>query len=170
MATLFDYLPSAALMLDEGLDALRAARWDSIADQYDARREAMGAKGRMDTVYKPCPPELLYLDGAAWDAALSPRRVIRLQAAPAAPGPGVLDAGGRMGRSFAPERQSGANVFDALAAHIAARRKAGAVVLASHSEGARETVARPAGKTMARAQPKISLPCAICRPSQTGCI
>jgi len=138
MATLFDYLPSAALMLDEGLDALRAARWDSIADQYDARREAMGAKGRMDTVYKPCPPELLYLDGAAWDAALSPRRVIRLQAAPAAPGPGVLDAGGRMGRSFAPERQSGANVFDALAAHIAARRKAGAVVLASHSEGARE--------------------------------
>ena len=98
----------------------------------------MGAKGRMDTVYKPCPPELLYLDGAAWDAALSPRRVIRLQAAPAAPGPGVLDAGGRMGRSFAPERQSGANVFDALAAHIAARRKAGAVVLASHSEGARE--------------------------------
>ncbi len=138
MATLFDYIPDAALILDEQFDALRAARWESIADQYDARREAMGAKGRMDTVYKPCPPELLYLDGAAWDAALAPRRVIRLQAAPTAPGPGVLDAGGRLGRSFAPERQSGANVFDALADHIAARRKLGSVVLASHSEGARE--------------------------------
>ncbi|SUZ31021.1 Transcription-repair-coupling factor [Roseibaca ekhonensis] len=138
MATLFDYLPQAALVLDEQSDTLRAARWDSIADQYDARREAMSAKGRMDTVYKPCPPDLLYLDAPAWDAALAPRRVIRLQAAPAAPGPGVLDAGGRMGRSFAPERQSGANVFDALAEHITARRQSGRVVVATHSEGARE--------------------------------
>ena len=101
-----------------------------------ARRWAQKAGWIRST--SPVLRNCLYLDGAAWDAALSPRRVIRLQAAPAAPGPGVLDAGGRMGRSFAPERQSGANVFDALAAHIAARRKAGAVVLASHSEGARE--------------------------------
>lgn len=138
MATLFEYLPKASLVLDDGLDSLCAARWGSIADQYDARREAMAAKGRIDTVYKPCPPELLYLDIPAWDAALAPRRAIRLQVAPAAPGPGVLDAGGRMGRSFAPERQSGANVFDALAAHITARRKSGRVIVASHSEGARE--------------------------------
>ena len=139
MATLFDYLPDAApVLLDDRLDAARAARWDSIADQYDARRDAMTAKGRIDTVYKPCPPGSLYLDGDAWAQVLAPRRVVAFSPLPAAPGPGVLDAGGRMGRSFAPERQAGHNVFDALAAHISDRRGQGDVVVASHSEGARD--------------------------------
>ncbi|TVP71928.1 MAG: transcription-repair coupling factor [Rhodobacteraceae bacterium] len=138
METLFDYLPGASLLLDDQIDAARASRWEGIADQYDARREAMGAKGRLDTVYKPCPPDLLYLDDAGWRDALSGRRVIQFNPLKTPPGPGVLDAGGRVGRSFAPERQAGANVFDALAGHIAERRKSGDVVLASHSEGARE--------------------------------
>ena len=54
----------------------------------------------------------------------------------------MIDAGGRIGRDFAPERQSeGGNVFDALAAHIAARRRKGDVVVASYSRGARERLA-----------------------------
>jgi transcription-repair coupling factor (superfamily II helicase) len=54
----------------------------------------------------------------------------------------VIDAGGRIGRDFAPERQrEGANLFDALAAHVEARRRAGDVVLASYSAGARERLA-----------------------------
>ena len=138
METLFDYLPGASVVLDDQLDAARAARWEGIADQYDARREAMSAKGRLDTVYKPCPPQLLYLDDDGWQGALAARRVVQLNPLKTAPGPGVVDAGGRAGRSFAPERQAGANVFDALAAHVKDRLKQGAVVLASHSEGARE--------------------------------
>jgi transcription-repair coupling factor (superfamily II helicase) len=43
-----------------------------------------------------------------------------------------------MGRSFAPERQAEVNVFDALAAHVKTRLKTGPVVIASHSDGARE--------------------------------
>jgi transcription-repair coupling factor (superfamily II helicase) len=135
---LFDYLPSAPVLLDDQCDAARLSRWEGIADQYDARREAMQAKGRMDSVYKPCPPDLLYLNDAGWNAALSGRRVMNLSPLRAAPGPGVLDAGGRTGRSFAPERQAGGNVFDALVAHIRARLPLGTVLIASHSEGARE--------------------------------
>lgn len=138
METLFDYLPGASVVLDDQFEPARLSRWDGIADQYDARREAMSAKGRMDTVYKPCPPQLLYLDDAGWQTALSGRRVIQLNPLRTAPGPGVVDSGGRAGRSFAPERQAGANVFDALAAHVTDRLTQGAVVLASHSEGARE--------------------------------
>ncbi|MFN3970760.1 MAG: transcription-repair coupling factor [Gemmobacter sp.] len=140
--TILDYLPDAAVMLDDHVLAMRAARWDSIADQYDARREAMTARGRIDTVYKPCPPEALYLDEAGWEAALAARRVIQLSPLAQPPGPGVLDAGGRAGRSFAAERQSdNLNLFGALADHLRALREAGQVVVASWSEGARERLA-----------------------------
>jgi len=141
METLFDYLPAAPVMLDDQIEPARAARWEGIADQYDARREAMVAKGRFDTVYKPCPPGLLYLDDVAWQDSLAGRRVLQLNPLPTAPGPGVIDAGGRAGRNFAPERQAGANIFYALAAHIATRRAQGQVVVTSYSEGARERLA-----------------------------
>lgn len=141
METVFDYLPGAPVMLDDQLEAARLSRWEGIVDQYDARREAMSAKGRLDTVYKPCPPELLYLNETGWAAALSGRRVLQLNPLKTAPGPGVLDAGGRAGRSFAPERQAETNVFDALASHVRERQRAGDVVLTSYSDGARERLA-----------------------------
>ena len=139
LETIFDYLPDASVMLDDGVTPQRLSRWEGIADQYDARREAMTAKGRLDTVYKPCAPELLYLDDAAWDAVLAPRRVVQLSVLPQAPGPGMLDGGGRIGRSFAPERQQESiSLFSALKDHIDKLSQDHAVVIASWSEGARE--------------------------------
>ncbi|PIE07386.1 MAG: transcription-repair coupling factor [Rhodobacterales bacterium] len=139
LETLFDYLTDASFFLDDQTSAARLSRWEGIADQYDTRREAMSAKSRLDTVYKPCPPELLYLDDAAWAAATEGLRVIGLAALPQATGLGVTDAGGRIGRNFAPERQAEkVNLFKALAEHIGARRQTGPVVVASYSEGARE--------------------------------
>jgi len=139
LETLFDYLPGAAVMLDDQLTPARLSRWEGIEDQYDARSEAMARKDRLDTVYKPCPPGLLYLDDGGWDAALAGHRVIQLVALPQATGPGVLDAGGRIGRNFAPERQlENVNLFSALVDHVNARRADGQVVIASYSDGARE--------------------------------
>jgi transcription-repair coupling factor (superfamily II helicase) len=139
METIFDYLPQATVMLDDQVTPARLARWEGIADQYDARREAMSAKGRLDSIYKPAAPGLLYLDDAAWEAAIADHRVVQFSALPQAPGPGVLDAQGRIGRSFAPERQQeNVNLFNALKDHIKALSKDRAVVVASWSEGARE--------------------------------
>ncbi len=139
LETLFDYLPDATVCLDDQSVPARLARWEAIADQYDARREAMAQKSRIDTVYKPCPPDLLYLDEAAWDAAVADHRVMAFHVLPQGSGPGVIDAGGRIGRSFAPERQQeNLSLFGALADHVRAKRQAGQVVIASWSEGARE--------------------------------
>jgi transcription-repair coupling factor (superfamily II helicase) len=139
METLFDYLPGATISLDDQSEAVRLARWDLVADAYDNRCEAMKAKKRMDTVYKPAPPALLYLDDAAWKAAVAPHRVLQFTPHRRASGPGVIDAGGRIGRNFAPERQQEKlSLFGALADHVRARRKAGQVVVASYSDGARE--------------------------------
>jgi transcription-repair coupling factor (superfamily II helicase) len=142
LETLFDYLPGATVMLDDQVTPTRLARWDAIADQYETRRLAMENKARMDTVYKPVPPGLLYLDDAGWTAATAGRRVMRFHPLAQAPGPGVIDAGGRIGRNFAPERQQeNISLFGALAAHITARLAKGPVVVASYSEGARERLA-----------------------------
>ncbi len=139
LETLFDYLPDATILLDDQVTAARLARWHSIEDQYDTRHEAMTAKGRLDTIYKPCPPGLLYLDDAAWQAAVSGHRLLQLNPLPQGTGPGVLDAGGRIGRNFSPERQlENVSLFGALADHIRAKRTAGQVVVASYSEGARD--------------------------------
>ncbi|WP_296419944.1 transcription-repair coupling factor [Pseudooctadecabacter sp.] len=139
LETLFDYLPGATITLDDQNAAQREARWVSIADQYDARREAMLAKGRMDSVYKPAPPEGLYLDNAAWEAATAAFRTLQFNALPQATGPGVIDAGGRIGRDFAPERQQESiSLFGALADHVKVKLQERPVIIASYSEGARE--------------------------------
>ena len=139
LETLFDYLPGTPVLLDDQVTPARLSRWETIEDQYDARVEAMKAKNRVDSVYKPSPPGLLYLDDAAWEASLGDRRVLQLVALPQALGPGVIDAGGRIGREFSVERQNESlSLFGALSAHVQARRKAGQVIVASYSEGARE--------------------------------
>ncbi|TNJ41586.1 transcription-repair coupling factor [Phaeobacter sp. B1627] len=139
LETLFDYMPTAAVTLDDQLTPARIARWDSIADQYETRKIAMSAKGRMDTVYKPTPPQRLYLDDAAWTDRIKPHRTLQFHPLPQASGPGVVDAGGRIGRNFSPERQlESVSLFGALVDHIKSRMEKGPVLVASYSEGARE--------------------------------
>ncbi len=139
LETLFDYLPDAVISLDDQITPQRLSRWDGIADQYETRRIAMAQKGRMDTVYKPAPPGLLYLDDAAWEAAVAGHRLLQFHPLPRPTGPKVIDAGGRIGRNFSPERQlESVSLFGALEGHVEAKRKAGQVVVASYSEGARE--------------------------------
>ncbi|MGR3759344.1 transcription-repair coupling factor [Roseobacteraceae bacterium NS-SX3] len=139
LETLFDYLPKATVTQDDQVTPARLARWDTIADQYETRKLALQQKGRMDSVYKPTPPQLLYLDDGAWQQAIDNRRVIQFHPLPQASGPGVVDAGGRIGRNFAPERQQeNISLFGSLASHIKARMQQGPVLIASYSEGARE--------------------------------
>ncbi|MBU3035324.1 transcription-repair coupling factor [Tritonibacter mobilis] len=139
LETLFDYLPGATVTLDDQLTPARVARWDSIVDQYETRKIAMDTKGRMDSVYKPTPPKNLYLDETAWSDQISAHRAVQFHPLPQASGPGVVDAGGRIGRNFAPERQQESiSLFGALADHIKAKLTKGPVVVASYSEGARE--------------------------------
>jgi transcription-repair coupling factor (superfamily II helicase) len=139
LETLFDYLPKATVTLDDQIGPAREARWAAIADAYEARQAAMRERGWMDTVYKPAPPGLLYLDEAGWTAAVGERRVLQFSPHRLPTGLGVIDAGGRIGRDFAPERQNEKlSLFGGLAAHVKARLAEGPVVIASYSEGSRE--------------------------------
>ncbi|WP_370311751.1 transcription-repair coupling factor [Sagittula sp.] len=140
LETLFDYLPGAPVLMDDQLTPARLSRWDSIADQYETRKHALSQRKTLgSTVYKPVPPDLLYLDDGAWEQAIGDRRRVQFHPLPQATGPGVVDAGGRIGRNFAPERQQeNISLFAALADHVKKKLDQGPVVIASWSEGARE--------------------------------
>ncbi|MGH1465389.1 MAG: transcription-repair coupling factor [Cognatishimia sp.] len=139
LETLFDYVPEASISLDDQSDAMRLARWDTVQDQYETRKHALSQKKRLDTVYKPVPPHLLYMDDEAWSKAVANRRVLQFRPLPQASGPGSIDKMGRIGRNFSPERQQeSVSLFGALADHLKQKMQVGPVVVASYSEGARE--------------------------------
>ena len=148
LATLFDYLPGALVSLDhQALDAV-AARHETVLDHYrtrlDALDEAAASQGlRAGQVYKPVPEEAMFLCPDDFQKAIAdrPTRIFSPHRTP--PGPGVIDAGGRMGRNFAEERQSSeAALFPSLAAHLQTKRDEGKrTVLATYSDGARDRLA-----------------------------
>jgi len=140
--TLFDYLDGAPLVLEPQAEDAARERFKQIADYYEARREAMDTPGG-GAVYKPLPPDRLYLAPDEWAARLGDHALARLSPFAVPPDDAVIDAGARAGRDFAPERADATvNVFERVVAHVnalqAARKK---VVVALWSEGSRDRMA-----------------------------
>ena len=143
MDTLFDYLKGTPVAIEPQSEDAARERFKQIADYYDARREAMEQPGS-GAIYKPLPPDRLYLTDSEWTARLEGVALARLTpfALPDDTSD-VIDAGARAGRNFAPERaDANVNVFETLVAHVyalqAARKK---VVIALWSEGSRDRMA-----------------------------
>ncbi len=140
LETIFDYLPERAVTLDSQIDEALDGRLATVTDHYETRATAT-AEGAMGApVYKPVPPDQLYLTDQDWAEAFAGRPARVFNPLPTGSGPGVIDAGGKLGKGFAQERQTpDVNLFDALAAHIrdlqSAKRR---VILASYSDGARD--------------------------------
>ncbi|MGB8529898.1 MAG: CarD family transcriptional regulator, partial [Pseudolabrys sp.] len=137
LETIFDYLPDTPLALEHLAEDAAHERFTQITDYYDARRDALKQGGTPP--YKPLPPERLYLGEAEWKERLETSALARLTPF-AVPESDTLDVGARSGRNFAAERaEPGANVFEAVGAHVLALQAAGKrVAIALWSEGARD--------------------------------
>ena len=139
METLFDYLPAAVVTMDSQAADARDARIAQIGDFYDARMTMRGVEKRTDSpVYKPLPPDRLYLQAEEWDRHMAERAVG--QFSPFAGAPGGIDAGGRRGRDFADARANpDINLFDSVLEHVGTLRQEGRrVLIAGYTAGARE--------------------------------
>ncbi|MBN9586400.1 MAG: transcription-repair coupling factor [Afipia sp. 62-7] len=142
MDTLFDYLDGSPVVLEHQAEDAARERFTQIGDYYEARREALDTPGG-GAIYKPLPPDRLYLTDSEWTQHLSDVALARLTPFALPDGEGVIDIDARQGRDFAPERgDAKVNVFESVVAHInglqAARRK---VVVALWSEGSRDRMA-----------------------------
>ena len=139
METILDYCPDAVVTADHQLKEALDARYELIADYYEARRKT-GAKGGMSggADYKPLPPERLYLTPSQWNALLEDRSVVQFTSFDAAPdGANAIDLGGRRHEGFARARTAqGVNLFDEVAEHVKAANDAGRrVLIAGYTEG-----------------------------------
>jgi len=142
--TLFDYLPRCVVMLGHQAEESKAARLELIRDYYETREQFRHQKDDKHAIkgppYKPLKPETLYLSDAEWKAALGKNILRELTPFQAPDSMTSLDAGGRLGRDFAPERQGGnLNVFQAAADHLKTLQAAGKrVLVASWTDGSAE--------------------------------
>ena len=134
---LFDFLPGTAVALEHLVEDAAHERFSQITDYYDARRDAL--KQGMTPVYKPLPAERLYLGEQEWKVCLDGSALARLTPF-AVPEQNAIEVGARTGHNFTAERaEPGANVFQAVSAHVSALRAAGKrVAIALWSDGARE--------------------------------
>ncbi len=137
LATIFDHIGEDALVLrDSGVTAAAESRLESIADYYENRKRAEAAQPGS---YRALPAKTLYLDDGEWRAALEAAKAHVTTPFHEPESARVVDFGVDGARDFAPERASGANVYEAVVAHVAKLRKDGRKpVLASYSGGARD--------------------------------
>ncbi|MDE2011799.1 MAG: transcription-repair coupling factor [Alphaproteobacteria bacterium] len=141
LETLFDYLPRALVMLSHQTEDAKAARFELVDDYYKTRRQFLNSAAESSAApYKPLPPETLYLASEEWSAALAAYPVRELSPFQAPESKDSVDAGGKLGRDFAPERTAGkVNIFEAAAEHLKALQKSGKrVLVAAWSEGSAE--------------------------------
>jgi len=142
--TLFDYLPRALVLLGHQAEEAKAARLELIRDYYETREQFRHQKDDKHAIkgppYKPLKPDALYLSDADWKAALARNIVRDLTPFQAPESTNSVDAGGRQGRDFAPERQGGnVNVFQAAGDHLKSLQAGGKrVLVASWTEGSVE--------------------------------
>ena len=137
LSTLFDHIGESDLIVrDSGADKALDARGESIADYYQNRVRALEAEPGS---YRPLEPEKLYLQKDEWDGLVTEWPIHLTSPFPEPETDRTIDFAVEPARDFAPERAQQANVYEAVAEHIAKLRRAGRkVVLASYSRGARE--------------------------------
>lgn len=92
MGTLFDYLPDCAVSFERDAPEMLKARFDMIADHYQAR---LSATREGELPYRPLPPHRLYLDQNSWEALLTPLPSVQLSPFAKPDGQEGLDVGYR---------------------------------------------------------------------------
>lgn len=141
LVTVLDHAGSAVVTADHLTGEAVASRREQIEEYFQARNDALEQDTFGAPPYQPLPPDSLYLTADEWDAALDRRPFVQLTPFEAPPSGklAVASLSGRLGRTFAAEREeAGRNVYEALKDHINALRDEGKrVVLASWTAGSR---------------------------------
>ena len=140
LETVFDYLADAVIVFGHRAEEALLARRDLIGEYYIARQNMASAGAAQGPVYRPVPPESLFLGEQEWERHLDGRPSLALSPFDETEGPGTLHAGVRAARDFADVRvQPDVNLYDAVREHIAELRAgAGRAIIAAHTEGSRD--------------------------------
>jgi len=137
LETLFDHLSEDDLIVREaGTIKAAEARFEAIGDYHANRVRARTADPGS---YRPLEPGELYLSADEWQTTIADRPIHLITPFAEPETTRVIDLGIDAARDFAPERNQGVNIYDAVVEHVEALGKTGKrVVLASYSTGSRD--------------------------------
>ena len=145
LPSVFEYLGGHACVLDPLVSEARDSRIKAIEDHYRARLEATDEIGiSNDSIYRPPPPQALYLSEEEWDAQLAQTAVVGFstfdEMTPA--DVTLISALGKVAPNFAEHCKMG-SVFDAVGTYVEeARDEEKRVLVSCPSEGSRDRLAR----------------------------
>jgi len=137
LVPLAEHLPEGTIWVrDSGVAAAAESRFEAIKDYHANRVQAAAAS---PGAYRPLAPDQLYLAGEQWAEASASLPVHMTSQFHEPESATVLDFGVDGARDFAPERAQNANVYEAVAKHLAQSQRLGKKrIIASYSNGARE--------------------------------
>ena len=145
LETLFDYLPDAVLSFDQNVDIIVGERMEMIADYFDARQSMLNVPGgrtseHASTVYKPIPPERLFIAAEEWAGLLRSRAITAFTSfdTPETGAGHLYDAGARRSIDFTEARKSGGGDFLTAVAKQLASETSRRIVITGHSPGSRD--------------------------------
>ena len=141
LITLFDYIPSAAVVLASEVQEAAKSKENSIADYYQARLESLNIKVDDGTeIYRPLSPDLLYINSQQLAQIFSRRQAVYFSSLNLPNSEGITDAQGVPMRSFVGlQSQTAAQNYMELKNFLAAEKKQ-LRIIACYSLGSRERI------------------------------
>ena len=141
LPTLFDYLPSAAIITSDDVIEASKAKADSIVDYYQARLEALKIKSNSEVeIYRPIKPELLYLSDKDLANILSVKQAITLTPLNLPTSENIIDCQALPMRNFSSSKNIAAGqVYTELKNYLTEYSKLKRII-ACYSDGSRERI------------------------------
>ncbi len=141
LPTLFDYIPSAAIITSDKAEEASASKAESIADYYQARLEALQIKSNSEVeVYRPIKPELLYLTDKQFNQFITQKQAISFTSLNIPAADNVIDCGIIPCRNFSSAKNIAAGeVYLELKNYLSENKKLLRIIACS-SEGSRERI------------------------------
>ena len=139
--SLLNYVESAQILLEEGVDGAATSRLELINDYYQARKSPI--PGDHSSPYRPLPPELLYWTAQEWKDFLDTAaysKVTQFQVDDALPGASIQDFQGKILTDFLKAQNSTrSKAFEDLSIRVEeAIEQNKSVILACFTDGARD--------------------------------
>lgn len=140
LPSLFDYLPSATIVMGRNCEDAIQSKLSGIADYYEARVEAMQINGskNAEEIYRPLPSDMFYLTADKVNLKTEQRVAVYLSALSAVADKQCISVNAIPGRDFAHARHiSIAAVYEELKNYLAENGRLKRIICC-YSQGSRE--------------------------------
>lgn len=141
MSTLIDYLPDLSFIgMNTKIHDIFKKRAETISDYFVTRNEMLAQSSDLDYVYRPIPPEYLYLTDKEWDKALAQYQLIEFSPHSVPESADVQSLNTQQNLGLTQERQNNpGQLFKSIKGFIDDKQDRGQrVIIISYSHGSRE--------------------------------